>query len=69
MQRARGAHAAAGVAVAGMARLWLHAVVDHVDEELHVALRLHEAAHVGEGGEELAILLVRKGEILSFGTG
>ena len=35
-----------------MARLWLHAVVDHVDEELHVALGLHEPTHVGQAREE-----------------
>ena len=51
------------------AHLRVEAKVDHVAEEVQVPLRLHEPAHVGEGGEELAILLVRKGEILSFGTG
>ena len=34
--------------------LGVHPVLQHVEEDLDVALGLHEPAHVGEGGEEVA---------------
>ena len=40
--------------VAGL--LQVHAEVDEVDDDLHVALRLHVAAHHAEAHERLAVL-------------
>ena len=54
-------HAARGTRVAGpdaeagrvQRPLRVHAEVDHVAEDLDVALRLHEASHHAEGAEQL----------------
>ena len=42
--------------------LHVHAVIDHVDEDLHMALRLHAAAHEAEGHPRFAVFHCEGGD-------